>query len=435
MNSASDVWQAVLKLLEQHLSTTAISTWFSDCQVVELLDNRLILHTGSTFSQEVIMTRYLDLVKDALKEIFSADFDVQVIGDEELARRINRQPPLRQEFLGGDQFTFDRFVVGPTNRIAYAAALAVSQNPAIKYNPLFIYGDSGLGKTHLLYSIANALRITRPDFRIVYIKGDDFTNELINAIQSGSNSEFREKFRMADLLLVDDIQFIAGKIQTQEEFFHTFNALYESGRQIVLTSDRAPKDMLRLEDRLKSRFEGGLMVDVQPPDYETRVAILKNKASRMGIPLAEEACVYIAENIKANIRQIEGILKKIQAYLELERSGILDMTLVENITKEVIRSERSYTPEYIVEKTASFYDLSPEDILGKGKTKNIAAARQMATYLMRKLTTLTLEEIGNVLNRDHSTILHSIRKIEESVNTDAALSDTVRDITANIMNK
>ena len=435
MNSASDVWQAVLKLLEQHLSTTAISTWFSDCQVVELLDNRLILHTGSTFSQEVIMTRYLDLVKDALKEIFSADFDVQVIGDEELARRINRQPPLRQEFLGGDQFTFDRFVVGPTNRIAYAAALAVSQNPAIKYNPLFIYGDSGLGKTHLLYSIANALRITRPDFRIVYIKGDDFTNELINAIQTGNNSEFREKFRMADLLLVDDIQFIAGKIQTQEEFFHTFNALYESGRQIVLTSDRAPKDMLRLEDRLKSRFEGGLMVDVQPPDYETRVAILKNKASRMGIPLAEEACVYIAENIKANIRQIEGILKKIQAYLELERSGALDMTLVENITKEVIRSERSYTPEYIVEKTASFYDLSPEDILGKGKTKNIAAARQMATYLMRKLTTLALEEIGNVLNRDHSIILHSIRKIEESVNTDAALSDTVRDITANIMNK
>ena len=435
LNSASDVWQAVLKLLEQHLSPTAISTWFSDCQVVELLDNRLILHTPSEFSQNIIMTRYLDLVKDALKEIFAADFDVQVIGDEELARRINRQPPLRQEFLGGDQFTFDKFVVGPTNRIAYAAALAVSQNPATKYNPLFIYGDSGLGKTHLLYSIANALRISRPDFRIVYIKGDDFTNELINAIQTGSNSEFREKFRMADLLLVDDIQFIAGKIQTQEEFFHTFNALYESGRQIVLTSDRAPKDMLRLEDRLKSRFEGGLMVDVQPPDYETRVAILKNKAARMGIPLAEEACVYIAENIKSNIRQIEGILKKIQAYLELERAENLDMDLVENITKEVIRSERSYTPEYIVEKTASFYDLSPEDILGKGKTKNIAAARQMATYLMRKLTTLTLEEIGGVLNRDHSTILHSIRKIEDSVNTDAALSDTVRDITANIMNK
>ena len=435
LNSASDVWQAVLKLLEQHLSPTAISTWFSDCQVVELLDNRLILHTPSEFSQNIIMTRYLDLVKDALKEIFAADFDVQVIGDEELARRINRQPPLRQEFLGGDQFTFDKFVVGPTNRIAYAAALAVSQNPATKYNPLFIYGDSGLGKTHLLYSIANALRISRPDFRIVYIKGDDFTNELINAIQTGSNSEFREKFRMADLLLVDDIQFIAGKIQTQEEFFHTFNALYESGRQIVLTSDRAPKDMLRLEDRLKSRFEGGLMVDVQPPDYETRVAILKNKAARMGIPLAEEACIYIAENIKSNIRQIEGILKKIQAYLELERAENLDMDLVENITKEVIRSERSYTPEYIVEKTASFYDLSPEDILGKGKTKNIAAARQMATYLMRKLTTLTLEEIGGVLNRDHSTILHSIRKIEDSVNTDAALSDTVRDITANIMNK
>ena len=435
MNSAADVWQAVLKLLEKHLSSTAIMTWFSDCQVVELVDNRLVLYTPSKFIGNIIATRYLDQVKEALKELFAADFAVQVIGDEEMARRINRLPPLRTDSLGGEQFTFDKFVVGPTNRIAYAAALAVSQYPAEKYNPLFIYGDSGLGKTHLLYSIANALRISSPEFRIVYIKGDDFTNELISAIQNGTNSEFRDKFRMADLLLVDDIQFIAGKIQTQEEFFHTFNALYESKRQIVLTSDRAPKDMLRLEDRLKSRFEGGLMVDVQPPDYETRVAILKNKAVRMGIPLAEEACVYIAENIKANIRQIEGILKKIQAYLELERTGDLDMVLVENITKEVIRSERSYTPEYIVEKTASFYDLSPEDILGKGKTKNIAAARQMATYLMRKLTTLTLEEIGSVLNRDHSTILHSIRKIEESVNTDAALSDTVRDITANIMNK
>ena len=435
MNSASDVWQAVLKLLEQHLSPTAISTWFEGCQVVELVDNRLVLYTSSLFSQNVIMTRYADLVKDALREIFSADFEIQVIGDEELARRISRRPALRTDSLGGEQFTFDKFVVGPTNRIAYAAALAVSQHPAENYNPLFIYGDSGLGKTHLLYSIANALRITCPDYRIVYIKGDDFTNELINAIQTGTNSEFREKYRMADLLLVDDIQFIAGKIQTQEEFFHTFNALHESKRQIVLTADRAPKDMLRLEERLRSRFEGGLMVDVQPPDYETRVAIIKNKAVGMGIPLPEEGCVYIAENIKANIRQIEGILKKIQAYLELEQRGSLDMELVESVTREVIRSERSYTPEYIVEKTAAFYNLAPEDILGKGKTKSIAAARQMATYLMRKLTTLTLEEIGGVLNRDHSTILHSIRKIEESINTDAALSDTVRDITANIMNK
>ena len=435
MNSAADVWQAVLKLLEKHLSSTAIMTWFSDCQVVELVDNRLVLYTPSKFIGNIIATRYLDQVKEALKELFAADFAVQVIGDEDMARRINRLPPLRTDSLGGEQFTFDKFVVGPTNRIAYAAALAVSQYPAEKYNPLFIYGDSGLGKTHLLYSIANALRISSPEFRIVYIKGDDFTNELISAIQNGTNSEFRDKFRMADLLLVDDIQFIAGKIQTQEEFFHTFNALYESKRQIVLTSDRAPKDMLRLEDRLKSRFEGGQMVDVQPPDYESRVAIVKNKAARMGIPLPEEACVYIAENIKANIRQIEGILNKIQAYLELEQRGGLDMALVENVTRDVIRSERSYTPEYIVEKTAAFYSLTSEDILGKGKTKNIAAARQMATYLMRKLTTLTLEEIGTVLNRDHSTILHSIRKIEESVNTDAALSDTVRDITANIMNK
>ena len=324
---------------------------------------------------------------------------------------------------------------GMCDKIAYAAAVAVSQNPATKYNPLFIYGDSGLGKTHLLYSIAHALRKSNPNYRIVYIKGDDFINELISAIQTGQNSEFRDKYRRADLLLVDDIQFIAGKTQTQEEFFHTFNALYESGKQIVLTSDRPPKDMLRLEDRLKSRFEAGLMVDVQPPDFETRVAIVKNKSLRLGIPIADDVCFYIAENIKANIRQIEGILKKIQAYIELEAESSISMELVERISKDVIRSEKSYAPEFIIEKIAAYYNLSVEDILGKGKTKNIANARQIAIYLMRKLTGLTLAEIGGALNRDHSTVLHSIRKIEDSIATDSELADTIRDITANITNK
>ena len=435
MNSTGDVWNGILALLEKELSPTAVATWFGGCRILELQDNLLVLHTSSDFCRDIIRKRYSGYVKNALKEIFAADFEVQVIGDSELEERMATKPEVRTEMFGSDQFTFDKFVVGNSNRIAYAAAVAVSEHPATKYNPLFIYGDSGLGKTHLLYSIANVIKKRNPNSRIVYIKGDDFTNELIRAIQQGKNSEFREKFRSADLLLVDDIQFIAGKIQTQEEFFHTFNALYESGKQIVLTSDRPPKEMLRLEDRLKSRFEGGLMVDVQPPDYETRVAIVKNKAMRLNIPLADEACFFIAENIKANIRQIEGILKKIQAHLELESEGVVTIELVERITREVIRSEKTYTPEYIVDKTADYYNIEPDQIFGKGKTKNVAAARQMSIYLMRKLTGLTLEEIGSVLNRDHSTILHSIRKVEESVNTDPSVSDTVRDITANIMNK
>lgn len=435
MNSHSDVWNGVLKILETKLSPTAVSTWFGDCRIVELQDNSIVLHTASAYSRNIIQNRYASLVQEALREIFAADFTVSVIGDEEVEQYLRSSREMPGALCGSEQFTFEKFVVGGSNKIAYAAAVAVSQNPATKYNPLFIYGDSGLGKTHLLYSIANVLRSTNPGYRIVYIKGDDFINELINAIQTGQNNEFRDKYRRADLLLVDDIQFIAGKTQTQEEFFHTFNALYESGKQIVLTSDRPPKDMLRLEDRLKSRFEAGLMVDVQPPDFETRVAIVKNKSLRLGIPIADDVCFYIAENIKANIRQIEGILKKIQAYIELEVDSSVTMELVERISKDVIRSEKSYAPDYIVEKIAAYYNLSVEDILGKGKTKNIANARQTAIYLMRKLTGLTLAEIGSALNRDHSTVLHSIRKIEESIATDSQLADTIRDITANITNK
>jgi len=435
MNSNADLWNEIMKLLSRDLSDTAVATWFGDCRILEVRDNLLLIHCPSDYSREVILTRYTGLLKSALRELFTADFEINLLTTDEMQQYLDQHHQPDADPFGSDEFTFDKFIVGNSNRIAYAAAKAVSENMANKYNPLLIYGASGLGKTHLLYSIANVIRRTRPKHRIVYIKGDDFTNELIGAIQTGRNSEFREKYRLADLLLVDDIQFIAGKIQTQEEFFHTFNALYEAGRQIVLTSDRPPKDMLRLEDRLRSRFEGGLLVDIQPPDYETRVAIVKTKASRLGIPLAEDAGNYIAENIKSNIRQIEGILKKIQAYIDLQGLAAVNMDLVERITKEIIDSSNSYAPDYIIGKIADYYNISPEEVTGKGKTKNVANARQMAIYLIRTLTGLTLEQIGTVMNRDHSTVLHSIRKIEENLQTNPELLDSVRDITANITNK
>ena len=435
MNSNADLWNEILKLLARDLSDTAVSTWFGDCRVLEVQDNLLLLHCPSEYSREIILTRYADLLKKVLKEIFAADFEISILTTEEMEQYLEKHRSPASDPFGSEEFTFEKFIVGNSNKMAFAAAKAVADNLANKYNPLLIYGDSGLGKTHLLYSIAHAIRHNRPKSRIVYIKGDDFTNELIGAIQTGRNSEFREKYRRADLLLVDDIQFIAGKVQTQEEFFHTFNTLYESGRQIVLTSDRPPKEMLRLEDRLRSRFEGGLMVDISPPDYETRVAIVKTKAARLGIPLAEDAGNYIAENIKANIRQIEGILKKIQAYIDLQGAGAVNMELVQRITKEIIDSEKAYAPEYIIAKVADFYDITPEEVIGKGKTKNVANARQMSIFLIRKLTGLTLEQIGEVMNRDHSTVLHSIRKVEESLQNDPKLVDTVHDITANITNK
>ena len=435
MNSNKDLWNEIKKLLSRHLSDTAVDTWFGDCRVLEVQDNLLILHCPSEYSREIILNRYSDLLKSVLQELFGADFELSILTTEEMEKYMDRRRGPAAEPMGSEEFTFEKFIVGNSNRIAYAAAKAVSENMANKYNPLLIYGDSGLGKTHLLYSIANVIRHTRPANRIVYIKGDDFTNELISAIQTGRNSEFREKYRQADLLLVDDIQFIAGKVQTQEEFFHTFNTLYESGRQIVLTSDRPPKEMLRLEDRLRSRFEGGLLVDIQPPDYETRAAIVKTKAARLGIPLAEDAGNYIAENIKSNIRQIEGILKKIQAYIDLQGVGAVNMELVQRITKEIIDSEKAYEPEFIIEKVADFYDIKPEEVLGKGKTKNVANARQMSFYLIRKLTGLTLEQIGDAMNRDHSTVLYAIRKVEENLQNDPKLVDAVHDITANITNK
>jgi len=435
MNSSSEVWSAVLALLEKDLTVTAMNTWFSDCEFVELKENMLVLHCPSEFRRNVILNVYPDRIKDALREIFgSGDFEIMVLTDDEYADYAGEVKTSVDPF-DDSRFTFDRFVVGPSNQLAHAAAKAVAGKSSGTYNPLFIYGGPGLGKTHLLYAIGHELKRSRQDYRIVYIKGDEFTNELVNAIQSGKNTEFRNKYRYADLLMVDDIQFIAGKIQTQEEFFHTFNTLYEAGKQIVLTSDRPPKEMLRLEERLRSRFEWGVLVDIQPPDYETRLAIVRNKAHSMGVPLEDNIAAYIAENVTENIRQLEGTVKKILAYRELIVDADINIDLVERITKEIIRGDREYTPEMIIEKVAAYYSISVEDIKGSSRQKNTALARQISMYLIRKLINMPLADIGEVMGgKDHSTVMHSIKKIESAMAT-PEFADVIRDITANITNK
>ena len=435
MNSSSEVWGAVLALLEKDLTVTAMNTWFSDCEFVELKENMLVLHCPSEFRRNVILNVYPDRIKDALKEIFgSGDFEIMVLTDDEYADYAGEVKTSVDPF-DDSRFTFDRFVVGPSNQLAHAAAKAVAGKSSGTYNPLFIYGGPGLGKTHLLYAIGHELKRSRQDYRIVYIKGDEFTNELVNAIQSGKNTEFRNKYRYADLLMVDDIQFIAGKIQTQEEFFHTFNTLYEAGKQIVLTSDRPPKEMLRLEERLRSRFEWGVLVDIQPPDYETRLAIVRNKAHSMGVPLEDNIAAYIAENVTENIRQLEGTVKKILAYRELIVDADINIDLVERITKEIIRGDREYTPEMIIEKVAAYYSITVEDIKGSSRQKNTALARQISMYLIRKLINMPLADIGEVMGgKDHSTVMHSIKKIESAMAT-PEFADVIRDITANITNK
>ena len=433
MFSSAYVWAKVLIQLEERLGAVTIKSWFDDAEVVELNDENLILYSPSDFRREIIRTRCNEYIQDALKEIFNSDAKLIVFGDEELkAYRSQGKNNTVLEFA--PQFSFENFVVGPSNRFAHSAAIAVSNNPGTVYNPLFIYGPPGVGKTHLLYAIANSIRRANSDAKIVYIKGDQFTNELIEALRLGRNVEFRTKYREADLFLIDDVQFIAGKESTQEEFFHTFNKLYESGKQIVMTSDRKPSDMLTLETRLQTRFEWGLLADIQPPDYETRMAILKNKAKSLGLDLGDDVCNYIAINITNNVRQIEGTVKKIMAYHNLSNMP-LDLPNVTRAISDMFKSEGNTlpTPSLIISQVCKFYSIDEIVLRGSKKNKGTAEARQVAMYLIRQLTNLSLPDIGREFNRDHSTVLHSIRKVETELKSgNQNLQDNIRDITANI---
>jgi len=433
MYASAYVWAKVLMHMEERLSATTVSAWFDDAEVVELNEEHLILYSPSDFRREIIRRRCTDYIHDALKEIFNSDAKLMVFGDEELnAFKQKGKSSTSMDF--NPQFTFDNFVVGPSNRFAHSASIAVSKTPGQVYNPLFIWGPPGVGKTHLLYAIANSIRRVNPNANIVYIKGDQFTNELIAAIQSGKNVEFRSKYREADLFLIDDIQFIAGKESTQEEFFHTFNSLYENRKQIVMTSDRKPSDMLTLEDRLKSRFEWGLIADINPPDYETRMAIIKNKAKQLALDLDDDVCNYIAINITNNVRQIEGTVKKILAYRDLNNMP-LDLPHVSRAIEDMFKSEGNAlpTPSLIISQVCKFYNVDEVVLRGTQKNKGTAEARQVAQYLIRKLTNLSLPDIGKEFDRDHSTVLYAIRKVEVALkNGDSNMQNNIRDITANI---
>ncbi len=436
MYASAYVWAKIISYLEERLGSLTISASFDDAEIIELNDAQLIIYSPNEFRREVICRRYMQYIQDALKEIFNSDAKLIVFGNEELqAYRSTGTRKTAMDF--NPQFTFDNFVVGPSNRFAHGAAIAVSNNPGQVYNPLFIYGPPGVGKTHLLYAIANGIRKAKPDANVVYIKGDQFTNELIEAIKGGKNIEFRNKYREADLFLIDDIQFIAGKESTQEEFFHTFNKLYEEHKQIVMTSDRKPSDMLTLEDRLRTRFEWGLLASIEAPDYETRMAIIKTKANSLGLDLSDEVCNYIAVNVTNNVRQIEGTVKKIMAYRDLNNMP-LDLPNISRAINDMFKSEGNTlpTPSLIIGQVCTFYSIEEETLRGTLKNKGTAEARQVAIYLIRKLTNLSTPDIGKEFNRDHSTIIHSINKVETALkNGDENLQNHIRDITANINSK
>ena len=435
MNSLQEIWEEILRILSKKLTPTAMTTWFSDCKPIAIEDSRLILHTTSDFKRKMLHDRFESDIRAALYDLFSSDLDLLILAGDELKEyeEHEEEDNALPEMAG---YTFDRFIVGNSNKFAHAAAIAVADKPGKNYNPLFIYGNSGLGKTHLLLAIGQAIHEKTPAAKIAYIKGDEFTIQMVKAIKEGTTEDFRTRYRNVDLFLVDDIQFIAGKQSTQEEFFHTFNNIYEAGHQIVITSDRPPIEMSLLDDRLRTRFEGGLMADIQPPDLETRMAITRNKASQLGLILSDEAVEYIAQNITANIRQLEGVIKRLTAYKEI-LNEVITLESVKRAIQDVTHGgEEIPKPDLIIRETAKYYQLREEDLRGQNRSKKPAMARQVSMYLIRTLTNMSLPDIGKEYEgRNHSTVLSSIRKIEELMKKDPYMAGIIRDISSNITNK
>ena len=436
MESFNEAWELICDFCKSRITDVAYKTWISRIEPIKLdFDNgTAILMVPNEFHRQLLNRSYMNLLNSAFSEIFGAGFDICLTVPDE----VNTNNKKNDQNLAIDseyEFTFDTYIVGSSNKFAHAAALAVAANPAGAYNPLFIYGNSGLGKTHLLYAICNDIKKNRPDMTTLYIKGDDFTNELIDSIRKNTTSEFHQKYRRTDILLVDDIQFIAGKDSTQEEFFHTFNSLYE--KQIVLTSDRPPKEIQTLEDRLRTRFEWGLIADIQPPDFETRIAIVKRKAESLDIKIPNEVCEYIAKKLKTNIRQLEGAVKKMKAHHLLggEPMGIHTAQIA---ISDILNNDQPppMTVEKIIEEVARTFGVTAADIRSSKRSSTISNARQISMYVVREITQLPLAAIGEEYGgRDHSTIVYALQQVEKNINKDSKLKAMVEDIIKNIRDR
>lgn len=442
MDSFNDVMDAVKAYCKGRVSDASYRVFIQDLNLLNFEGtNIIILEVPNDVVMRFAAARYADLLKEAFASILGFEVELKFVlaAPAPDGGKAAEKPKLDENDLpsGRYEFTFENFIKGPSNQFAFAAAQAVAANPSGAYNPLFIYGPSGLGKTHLLNAIKIEIQKNHPDFNIVYVDCEKFTNETITAIKTATMEQFRQRYRKADVLLIDDIQFLAGKESTQEEFFHTFNTLYESGKQIVLTSDRPPREMTQLEDRLRTRFEWGLMVDVAPPDFETRLAIIQNKAAALGVKLPAEVSDYIAENVTSNVRQLEGTLNKILAYRDLLGDQV-DEEAVGRAVRDMLLKSNEYvpSPKIIISYVAKYYHLDEDTIRGQSRGRDVVTARQVAIYLIRRMNGLPMNDIGKEFsNRDHTTILHSLQKVEQQMQSDPVFAERVKEITTNINNK
>jgi chromosomal replication initiator protein len=442
MSELKDITALMLESIEEKLpAKTVFNLWFGNFELISLNKEKAVFLTPTALRKNILQTKYIEIISTALEEVIGFPLEIEITSPPEIKPEMisirdpepleipdpvevqtkkdnietilsdNSPTPLKEEY------TFDNFIEGESNKFVKAACLAVSRDPTF-YNPLFIHGHSGLGKTHLLYAVINELKKNHPSFKIIYKTCEDFMNELIEAISKNATLAFKEKYRKADVLLIDDIQFIAGKVATQEEFFHTFSALYEAEKQIILTSDRPPKDIQPLEERICSRFEAGLIAEVSPPTFELRTAIIKKKATSMNLLISNELVDYMAERLQKNIRQIEGVLKRLYALHSLSQTPVTK----ESIDQSISFIDPGNIPtgvmvEKILSVITKHYGISIDDIKSKKRTENISNARHTAIYIIRNTTSLSLKEIGNIFGRDHATVLSSIGKIETNIKT------------------
>ncbi|HHW71409.1 MAG TPA: chromosomal replication initiator protein DnaA [Clostridiales bacterium] len=427
----NELWQESLKLIKAELTDVSFNTWIKTIEPVTIKENTIILCVPNDFTKGILESRYTNLVANAIKKVSSKDYSIKFIMESEIDRYIDKTKKESEQYdsspMLNPKYTFDTFVIGNSNRFAHAASLAVAEAPAQAYNPLFIYGGVGLGKTHLMHAIGHYILSQNSNTKVLYVTSEKFTNELINSIRDDKNEEFRNRYRNIDVLLIDDIQFIAGKERTQEEFFHTFNALHEANKQIIISSDRTPKEIPTLEDRLRSRFEWGLIADIQPPDLETRVAILKKKAEIEGIEIDNDVLLFIANRIESNIRELEGALIRIMAYSSLTNNK-LNVAVAEEALKDIIADNKPkpITSELIQEVVAEHFDLKIEDFKSKKRSRPIAYPRQIAMYLCRELTDLSLPKIGDEFGgRDHTTVIHAYDKISQEIEEDPQVKKTI----------
>lgn len=445
----SNIWRAVLSEMENHLSKPSIETWLKNTRPISLQENTFVVEVPNDFTRNWLKNHYYRNLTSSLQKVINDDYNIHfVIKQDSL---INRHPDMkipyetcREEESSksvrkdlssvckwlNPKYTFDSFVIGSNNRLAQAASLAVAETPSRAYNPLFIYGGVGLGKTHLLHAIGHYVISHNISQNVVYLSSEKFTNQFINAIRDNKTVDFRNKYRNIDVLLIDDIQFLAGKEQTQEEFFHTFNALHENSKQIVISSDRPPKEIIKLEDRLRSRFEWGLITDIQPPDLETRIAILRKKSQNEGIHIPDEILIFIAQKIETNIRELEGALVRIIAFASLEDKHI-SLEFAEEALKDLFSKNKKnhVTTEHIINTTAAYFKVSPQDIKSRRRPQKISIPRQIAMYLCRELTDCSLLKIGEDFGgKDHSTVIHAHRKISSEISENEDLLQSVKEI-------